>query len=79
MLLTGALIPFRYFGIYDQTDYNTIEQRNGQYVIEQLEQELSRKRAGVVDPGQLQEAGWKAHPWFLHQHFACRLYGSILF
>ena len=45
----GLLIPFRYFGIYDQTDYNTIEQRNGQYVIEQLERELSRKeRASLI-------------------------------
>lgn len=45
----GLLVPFKYFGIYDQTDYNIIEQRNGQYVIEQLEQELSRKeRASLV-------------------------------
>lgn len=45
----GLLVPFKYFGIYDQTDYNTIEQRNGQYVIEQLERELSRKeRASLV-------------------------------
>jgi len=45
----GLLTPFRYFGIYDETDYNTIEQRNGQYVIEQLERELSRKeRASLI-------------------------------
>lgn len=43
------LVPFRYFGIYDATDYGQIETRNGQYVIEQLEKELSRKeRADLV-------------------------------
>lgn len=43
------LVPFRYFGIYDSTDYSEIETRNGQYVIEQLEKELSRKeRAELV-------------------------------
>ncbi|MGI6366615.1 MAG: DEAD/DEAH box helicase family protein [Bacillota bacterium] len=44
------LVPFRYFGIYDsETDYSQIETRNGQYVVEQLEEELSRKeRANLV-------------------------------
>ena len=44
------LVPFRYFGIYDsETDYSQIETRNGQYVVEQLEKELSRKeRANLV-------------------------------
>jgi len=45
----GLLTPFRYLGIYDETDYNTIEYRNGKYVIEQLERELSRKeRASLI-------------------------------
>ncbi|MGI6362921.1 MAG: DEAD/DEAH box helicase family protein [Bacillota bacterium] len=44
------LVPFRYFGIYDaETDYSQIETRNGQYAVEQLEKELSRKeRADLV-------------------------------
>lgn len=43
------LVPFKYFGVYDATDYSQIETRNDQYVIEQLEQELSRKeRADLV-------------------------------
>ena len=43
------LVPFRYFGIYDATDYSQVEIRNGQYVIEQLEAELSRKeRAELI-------------------------------
>lgn len=45
----GLLVPFRYFGIYDATDYSQVEIRNGQYVIEQLEEELSRKeRAELI-------------------------------
>lgn len=36
------LVPFRYFGIYDETDYDRIRMRNGQYVLEELEKELSR-------------------------------------
>jgi superfamily II DNA or RNA helicase len=43
------LVPFKYYGIYDATDYTQIEIRNGQYVNEQLERELSRKeRANLV-------------------------------
>jgi superfamily II DNA or RNA helicase/HKD family nuclease len=43
------LVPFKYYGIYDATDYSQIEIRNGQYVNEQLERELSRKeRANLV-------------------------------
>ena len=43
------LAPFRYFGIYDETDYSNIEHRNGKYVIDDLEKQLSRKeRAGLV-------------------------------
>ena len=43
------LSPFRYYGIYDATDYSEIAIKQGQYVVEQLEKELSRKeRAEVV-------------------------------
>lgn len=52
------LVPFRYFGIYDATDYNQVEIRNGQYVIEQLEEELSRKeRAELILEKYRQMAG----------------------
>ena len=43
------LVPFKYYGIYDATDYSQIEVRNGQYVIDQLQDELSRiERADLV-------------------------------
>ncbi|MCW3490227.1 DEAD/DEAH box helicase family protein [Dethiobacter alkaliphilus] len=43
------LVPFRYYGVYDATDYDRISIRNGQYVVEELESELStEERAGLV-------------------------------
>ena len=43
------LVPFRYFGIYDSTDYDAIDYRHGSYDLEQLEQSLSRvERASLV-------------------------------
>jgi superfamily II DNA or RNA helicase/HKD family nuclease len=54
------LVPFKYYGIYDATDYSKIEIRNGQYVNEQLERELSRKeRAGLILEKYRQLAGAK--------------------
>lgn len=35
------LVPFKYYGLYDNTDYSKIEQRSGNYVIEDLERKLS--------------------------------------
>ena len=37
------LVPFKYYGIYDSTDYEKIPYRNGSYIIEDLEKELSKK------------------------------------
>lgn len=43
------LVPFRYYAIYDNTDYDKIDYRNGQYDIGQLERSLSRpERAALV-------------------------------
>ena len=43
------LAPFRYYGVYDDTDYSRIGFQQGQYDLKQLEEELSRKeRAGLV-------------------------------
>jgi hypothetical protein len=54
------LVPFKYYGIYDATDYSQIEIQNGQYVNEQLERELSRKeRANLVLDKYHQLAGAK--------------------
>ncbi len=39
----GLLVPFKYFGIYDYTDYDQITYKNGNYVIKELEYQLSRK------------------------------------
>ena len=37
------LVPFQYYGVYDDTDYSRLEYRNGSYVTEDLERELSRE------------------------------------
>lgn len=43
------LVPFRYYGIYDPTDYDEIDYKNGQYDIAQLEASLSKaERAHLV-------------------------------
>jgi superfamily II DNA or RNA helicase len=36
----GWLVPFRYYGIYDDTQYENIEYRNGKYNEKQLEEAL---------------------------------------
>ena len=52
------LVPFKYFGVYDHTDYEKIPVNNGRYVIEALEKELSTKeRAGLVLDKYLKMAG----------------------
>ncbi|OPZ93982.1 MAG: type I restriction enzyme EcoKI subunit R [Firmicutes bacterium ADurb.Bin419] len=43
------LVPFNYYGIYDDTDYSEIDFRNGKYNEKELEKALStRKRAELV-------------------------------
>lgn len=43
------LVPFQYYGVFDDTDYSQVDYRNGSYVIEDLERELSREgRAELV-------------------------------
>ncbi len=43
------LVPFRYYGIYDETDYSKVEYKNGKYVTSDLERELSRtSRAELI-------------------------------
>lgn len=37
---SGWLVPFEYFGIYDDTDYDTIPWRNGNYDLNSLENAL---------------------------------------
>jgi superfamily II DNA or RNA helicase/HKD family nuclease len=45
----GWLVPFRYYGVYDDIDYNSIEYRNGKFNEKQLEQALSiNKRADII-------------------------------
>jgi superfamily II DNA or RNA helicase len=45
----GWLVPFRYYGVYDETDYNSIDYRNGRYDEKQLEQILNiNKRADLI-------------------------------
>lgn len=52
------LVPFRYFGVYDVTDYDRVSVRNGRYVVEELERELSNEeRAGLVLEKYLKMAG----------------------
>lgn len=43
------LVPFKYYGIYDDTDYNNIDYKNGKYNTEELEIALStHKRCELV-------------------------------
>jgi superfamily II DNA or RNA helicase len=43
------LVPFRYYAIYDPTDYDQVKVVNGRYVVEDLERELSHKeRAELI-------------------------------
>ncbi|NLX77056.1 MAG: DEAD/DEAH box helicase family protein [Clostridiaceae bacterium] len=45
----GYLVPFNYYGIYDDTDYSRISYRNGKYDEKELEDALSKpKRAELV-------------------------------
>jgi len=45
----GWLVPFRYYGIYDETDYSGIDFKNGKYNEKQLEEALSiNKRADLI-------------------------------
>ena len=45
----GLLVPFRYYGFYDETDYGQVEYKNGRYDTAQLEKALVRKqRADLV-------------------------------
>lgn len=45
----GWLVPFRYYGIYDETNYNSIDYKNGKYDERQLEQILSKNdRAQLI-------------------------------
>lgn len=37
------LVPFQYYGVYDDTDYSRVEFRNGSYIIEDLELALVRE------------------------------------
>lgn len=55
------LAPFLYYGIYDTADYDQVEYRNGKYVLDDLEKELSRKeRADLVLEKYLLLAGNKS-------------------
>ncbi len=46
----GWLVPFRYYGIYDESvDYSNIEYKNGKYNTQELEESLSiNKRAELI-------------------------------
>lgn len=46
------LVPFRYYAIYDPTDYDRIEMANGRYVVEDLERQLSYKERADLIIGQ---------------------------
>ena len=46
------LVPFRYYAVYDPTDYDRIEVANGRYVVEDLERQLSYKERADLIIGQ---------------------------
>ena len=75
----NLLVPFRYYGVYDETDYNNISVRNGKYVVAELELELSRvERANLVLEKYRKMAGKRtlgfcaniAHAEYMAQFFA---------
>ncbi|NLZ73217.1 MAG: DEAD/DEAH box helicase, partial [Bacteroidales bacterium] len=45
----GWLVPFRYYGVFDDTNYSSVDYRNGKYNEKQLERILSRnERADLI-------------------------------
>jgi len=55
------LVPFKYYGIYDETDYDNIEFTNGKYNTKQLEEALSIKdRANLILKNYLRYKGKRA-------------------
>lgn len=72
------LVPFRYYAIFDPTDYDKVEFINGRYVIEDLERELSHSdRADLILSHHQRLAGEKTlgfcvsikHAEFMAQYF----------
>jgi superfamily II DNA or RNA helicase len=51
------LVPFRYYAVYDPTDYDRIEVVNGRYVIEDLERQLSYAERADLILGQYRRLG----------------------
>lgn len=82
----NILVPFKYFGIYDDTDYDKIEYKNGKYNIEQLEKVLStEKRADLVFSNYLKFRGEKTlgfcssikHTEYMAEYFSERGVKSV--
>jgi superfamily II DNA or RNA helicase/HKD family nuclease len=44
----GWLVPFRYYGIYDDTQYENIDNKNGKYNEKQLEKALMIEKRGTL-------------------------------
>jgi superfamily II DNA or RNA helicase len=44
----GWLVPFRYYGIYDDTQYENINNKNGKYNEKQLEKALMNEKMGTL-------------------------------
>ncbi|HHX96401.1 MAG TPA: DEAD/DEAH box helicase family protein [Clostridia bacterium] len=74
----GWLVPFRYYGIYDETDYSDLEYRQGRYCTEELEQVLQiNRRADLILRHYLQYNSRRAlgfcvsrrHAIFMAQYF----------
>jgi len=74
----GWLVPFRYYGVFDETDYSRIDYRNGRYDEKQLEQILNiNKRAGLILQNYLKYTSRKAlgfcssrsHAVFMAEYF----------
>jgi superfamily II DNA or RNA helicase len=52
------LVPFRYYAIFDPTDYDRVRVANGRYVVEDLEREFSHEsRADIILSNYLNMAG----------------------
>jgi superfamily II DNA or RNA helicase/HKD family nuclease len=89
----GWLVPFRYYGVYDETDYSRIDYKYGRYDEKQLEQVLNiNKRADLILQNYLKYSSQRAlgfcanrnHAVFMAEYFvqhgikACAVISGII-
>jgi hypothetical protein len=67
----GWLVPFRYYGIYDDLDYDHVDYRNGQYDTEQLAELASvNKRGNLIFKHYAKYGSQRALGFCINRHHA---------